>query len=201
MRLRVGVRARVASASAPLRSLDPSTSRWQAGRQPGLGRSAGSFYRGTFICGVTNKARVEGGSHVRFVGFGIFFPLCLALPTRSSVCKIAIASGASSPRGWGRARSRVNYGVVNDLGCLIRANSGGISSSRPPAVYVRRRVYTLIQSYTCERMQLDHLCPLQRLSSVPSSSSSQALFSSKKFCKIEIVALSFVFDKYYPIMD
>ena len=28
-----------------------------------------------------------------------------------------------------------------------------------------------------------------------------ALFSSKKFCKIDTVALSFVFDKYYPIMD
>ena len=27
-----------------------------------------------------------------------------------------------------------------------------------------------------------------------------ALFSSKIFCKIEIVPLSFVFDKYYPIM-
>jgi hypothetical protein len=29
----------------------------------------------------------------------------------------------------------------------------------------------------------------------------QALFSSKIFCKIDTVALSFVFDKYYPIMD
>jgi len=28
-----------------------------------------------------------------------------------------------------------------------------------------------------------------------------ALFSSKIFCKIEIVPLLFVFDKYYPIMD
>ena len=28
-----------------------------------------------------------------------------------------------------------------------------------------------------------------------------ALFSSKFFCKIGIVALSFVFDKYYPIID
>ena len=27
------------------------------------------------------------------------------------------------------------------------------------------------------------------------------LFSSKNFCKIRIVALSFVFDKYYPIMN
>ena len=26
-------------------------------------------------------------------------------------------------------------------------------------------------------------------------------FTSKKFCKIEIVAFSFVFDKYCPIMD
>jgi len=29
----------------------------------------------------------------------------------------------------------------------------------------------------------------------------EALFSSKKFCKIEIVALSFVFDKYCPIKN
>jgi len=29
----------------------------------------------------------------------------------------------------------------------------------------------------------------------------QALFSFKNFCKIEIVALSFVFDKYFPIMN
>jgi hypothetical protein len=29
----------------------------------------------------------------------------------------------------------------------------------------------------------------------------EALFSSKKFCKIDTVALSFVFDKNYPIMD
>jgi len=29
----------------------------------------------------------------------------------------------------------------------------------------------------------------------------KALFSSKKFCKIDTVALSFVFDKYCPIMD
>jgi hypothetical protein len=28
-----------------------------------------------------------------------------------------------------------------------------------------------------------------------------ALFTFKKICKIEIVALSFVFDKYCPIMD
>jgi len=28
----------------------------------------------------------------------------------------------------------------------------------------------------------------------------RALFSSQKFCKIWIVPLSFVFDKYYPIM-
>jgi len=28
----------------------------------------------------------------------------------------------------------------------------------------------------------------------------QALFSCKKFCKIGIVSLSFVFDKYYPNM-
>jgi len=28
-----------------------------------------------------------------------------------------------------------------------------------------------------------------------------ALFSSKFFCKIDTVVLSFVFDKYYPIMD
>ena len=30
---------------------------------------------------------------------------------------------------------------------------------------------------------------------------SEALFSSKKFCKINTVALSFVFDKNCPIMD
>jgi len=30
---------------------------------------------------------------------------------------------------------------------------------------------------------------------------SKALFTSKKFCKIGIVALSFVFDKYCPIID
>ena len=29
----------------------------------------------------------------------------------------------------------------------------------------------------------------------------KALFSSKIFYKIDTVALSFVFDKYYPIMD
>ena len=29
----------------------------------------------------------------------------------------------------------------------------------------------------------------------------KALFTSKKFCKIEIVKLSFVFDKYCSIMD
>jgi len=29
----------------------------------------------------------------------------------------------------------------------------------------------------------------------------KALFSSKIFCKIGIVALSFVFDKYYPIIN
>ena len=29
----------------------------------------------------------------------------------------------------------------------------------------------------------------------------RALFSSKKFCKIDIVALSFVFDKNYLIID
>jgi len=29
----------------------------------------------------------------------------------------------------------------------------------------------------------------------------EALFSSKIFCKIDTVALSFVFDKYSPIMD
>jgi len=31
--------------------------------------------------------------------------------------------------------------------------------------------------------------------------SAWALYSSKKFCKIEIIPLLFVFDKYYPIMD
>jgi len=28
-----------------------------------------------------------------------------------------------------------------------------------------------------------------------------ALFSSKMFCKIDTVAFSFIFDKYYPIID
>jgi len=32
-------------------------------------------------------------------------------------------------------------------------------------------------------------------------SNTKALFSSKKFCKIDTVALSFVFDKKYPIID
>jgi len=32
-------------------------------------------------------------------------------------------------------------------------------------------------------------------------SAAEALFSSKKFCKIGIVTLLFVFDKYYSIMD
>jgi len=33
------------------------------------------------------------------------------------------------------------------------------------------------------------------------TSNNKALFTSKKIYKIEIVALSFVFDKYYPIID
>jgi hypothetical protein len=35
----------------------------------------------------------------------------------------------------------------------------------------------------------------------PANKEAHALFSSEKFCNIDTVALSFVFDEYCPIMD
>lgn len=146
MRLRVGVRARVAS--APLRSLDPSLvpPRWLGS----LGRVVrlGSFYRGHLYVALPIKHAWKVGPTCASLAWAFLSLPALQSQVRS--CKRGI--------GWVGPRGRVNYGVVNELGCLIRA---GLAAGRqlPSCVHYSRTAYVW------------QLTRLRRLSGVLPSSS------------------------------
>ena len=86
--------------------------------QPGLGRSAGSFYRGHLYVALPIKHGWNVGPTCASLASAFFSLLAYAF--------IRLQLQLQAGIGWvGPRRGRVNYGVVNELGCLIRANSGG----------------------------------------------------------------------------